>query len=205
MISDVISGTIAALIGNYMTTCFVIGLIVGAVQVAVARGRRGPGRRSAVVVSGYLLNAFLFWAVGIGMAINFVMHSVFGDYAAETIGWAQSPFQLELALSSLGFAIIAIIIHRRRSQFSAKAAVIIGVAVMGLGAAAGHVYQMIVNHDYAVNNTGLLLGSDIAINLFGIALVIWHGVVRHREPGATDASYAAPAAGVRENAEELPR
>ena len=94
-----IAHLIAALIGNYMTTCFVIGLIVGAVQIL-----RDPGHHSGTVISGRLLGAFLFWAVGVAQAVNFVMHSVFGDFAAKTIGWAQSPFQLELAFASLGIA-----------------------------------------------------------------------------------------------------
>jgi hypothetical protein len=45
---------IAALIGNYLTTCFVIGLIVGAAQIL-----RDPGHHSGTVISGRLLSAFL--------------------------------------------------------------------------------------------------------------------------------------------------
>jgi hypothetical protein len=80
-----IAHLIAALIGNYMTTCFVIGLLVGVAQIV--RHRR---HRSATVISGRLLDAFLFWAVGVAQAVNFVMHSVFGDFAAKTIGWARA-------------------------------------------------------------------------------------------------------------------
>lgn len=62
---------IAALIDNYMTTCFAIGLVVGVVQVLRYRG----SDRSAAA-SGLLLNTFVFWAVGVAQAVNFVMHSV---------------------------------------------------------------------------------------------------------------------------------
>ena len=113
MIGDII----AALIGNYMTTCFVIGLVVGLVAVLRRRGR-GTGVRPAEE----FLNSFVFWAIGVGQAINFVMHSVFGDFAASTIGWAQSPFQLELAFSSLGVAVMAFILHGRTTQLRAKVA-----------------------------------------------------------------------------------
>lgn len=169
MIATVIADVLSAVIGNYMTSCFVLGLIVAAVRVS----RLGE-RRTASAVSGIVLDDFLLYALGIAMAINFVMHSVFGDFAAKTIGWAQSPFQLELALSSLAFALVAITASRRDSQLRAKAAVVVGAAIFGLGAAAGHVYQSQVNHDYAVNNTGLLLVSDIAINLVGVAVLVWH-------------------------------
>ncbi|GAA3617455.1 DUF6790 family protein [Microlunatus ginsengisoli] len=183
-----IGSLIAALIGNYMTTCFAIGLIVGLVAVARHRGPRTPESSS-----GLLLNAYVLWAIGVAQAINFVMHSVFGDFAAASIGWAQSPFQLELAFSSLGVAVMAFILHGRHAPFRGKVAVVIATAIFGYGAAAGHVYQVIANHDYAVNNTGLLLVMDVAIPTVGLALVVWHAV--SPRTGATDAGGASSASG----------
>ena len=173
---------IAAVIGNYMTTFFVIGLIVATVRVLAHRGNRSAG-----FVSGTYLNSFVLWAVGIGQVVNFIMHSVLGDYAAKTIGWAQSPFQLELALASLAFGVLAIILSKKNSTFRGKVAVAIGQAIFGFGAAAGHVFQMIVNHDYAANNTGLLLFMDVAIAAIGLAFVLWHAATRRSQPTATDA------------------
>lgn len=177
-----IAQLIAALIGNYMTTCFVIGLAVGLIQAA-----RSLRPRTPALVSGLLLNAYVLWAIGIGQTINFVMHSVFGDFAAKSIGWAQSPFQFELALSSLGFGVMAILLHGRRTQFRAKVAIIIAQLIFGLGAAGGHIYQLVVNNDHAVNNTGLLLAMDIAIPIVGLALVLWHAASRRDNASLTDA------------------
>lgn len=186
MISDIITGVLSTVIGNYMTSAFVLGILIAAIQVW-----RWKGERTGATVSGLFLNAFLLYALGVAYAINFVMHSVFGDYAAETIGWAQSPFQLELALSSLGFAVVAIVMHTRTGQFRAKVAIVIAAVIFGLGAAGGHIYQMVVNNDDAVNNTGVLLISDIGINLVGLAFVIWHAVARRRDvSAATDAPAA---------------
>jgi hypothetical protein len=184
----VISDIIAALIGNYMTTLFVVGLIVALVRVLA---HRGP--RTSEYVSGTFLDSFVIWAVGVAQTVNFVMHSVFGDYAAKTIGWAQSPFQWELAVSSLGVGVMAFVLGRRRAPFIGKVAVVIATAIFGLGAAAGHIYQLVVNHDFAVDNTGLLLVSDIAINLIGLAFVIWHAAALRRHPDTTDAPTAAAA------------
>ena len=167
--SGPITETIAFLIGNYMTTLFVVGLIVAAVRILRLRGERSP-----IGVSGILLNTFVFWAIGCAQVVNFIMHSAFGDYAAKTIGWAQSPFQLELALSSLGFGVMAFLLYSERSAFRGKVALVIATVIFGWGAALGHIYQMVANHDYAVNNTGLLLYSDIAINAVGLAFVLWH-------------------------------
>ena len=184
-----IAHLIAALIGNYMTTCFVIGLLVAGVQIL-----RYPGHRSAAVISGRLLDTFLFWAVGVAQAVNFVMHSVFGEFAAKTIGWAQSPFQLELAFSSLGIAVMAFMLHGRRSELRGKAALIIATAIFAYGAAGGHVYQLVVHHDHAVNNGGLLLFMDIFIATVGLTLLIWHTVARRQDVVAPAASDDAPAA-----------
>lgn len=177
-----IAQLIAALIGNYMTTCFVIGLVVALVQTLRSR------TRTPATISGLFLNSYLLWAVGIGQCINFVMHSVFGDFAAKTIGWAQSPFQLELALASLGFGVMAILLHGHATQLRAKVAVIVAQAILGFGAAAGHVYQQVVNNDHAVNNGGLLLFMDIAIAVVGLVLVIWHATASKTSADTTDAA-----------------
>ncbi|MEJ2863670.1 DUF6790 family protein [Actinomycetospora flava] len=170
-----IAGTIAFLIGNYMTTLFVVGLVVAAVKV-LRQGRE----RTPVTISGTFLNSFVLWAIGVAQVVNFVMHSVFGDFAARTIGWAQSPFQLELALSSLGVGVMAFILCTRNSAFRGKVALVVATVIFGWGAALGHVYQLVVNHDDAVNNTGLLLFSDIAINAVGLAFVLWHAAALRR-------------------------
>jgi hypothetical protein len=180
MISDVISTVLAAVIGNYLISCFVLGLLVAGAKIA-----RWKGERTASVVSGLLLNEFIFYGLGVAYVINFVMHSVFGDYAAKTIGWAQSPFQLELAFFSLGFAVICFVAYSRGAQFRGKVGVVVAVVIFGLGAAGGHIYQQVVNGDDAVNNTGLLLWGDIVINLVGLALLVWHAIARRSEPVRT--------------------
>jgi hypothetical protein len=178
-----IAETIAFLIGNYMTTLFVVGLIVAAVKIL-----RMGHERSSRTVSGTFLNTFVFWAIGCAEVVNFVMHSVFGDFAAKSIGWAQSPFQLELALSSLGIGVMGFLLYSTKNAFRAKAALVIAVVIFGWGAALGHVYQSVVNHDYAVNNTGLLLFSDIAINAAGLVFVLWHAWSLRRARTADDAA-----------------
>src|SRR5580700_10817414 len=148
--SDMISHVIAVILGNYLTSAFVLELIVAAVQIWRLN------RRTAADVSGIFLNTYLLYGIGIGQILNFAMHSFFGDYAAKTIGWAQSPFQLELAFASLGLGIAAIIVHGERADLLGKLAIVLAVSIFGYGAAGGHIYQMIAQHDYAANNTGLL-------------------------------------------------
>jgi hypothetical protein len=76
-----IATILSAIIGNYLTSIFVLGLIIAAIQVWQLRRPR-----TAAEVSGIFLSSYLLYAVGIGQILNFVMHSFFGDYAAKTIG-----------------------------------------------------------------------------------------------------------------------
>ena len=100
----------------------------------------------------------------------------------------QSPFQLELALSSLGIGVMGFLLYSNKNAFRAKVALVIAVVIFGWGAALGHVYQSVVNHDYAVNNTGLLLFSDVAINAAGLVFVLWHAWSLRRARTADDAA-----------------
>lgn len=183
-----INDFLTAIIGNYLTSCFVIGIVVGGIQVW-----RLKRPRTAGAVSGLMLNNFILYAIGVAQVINFVMHSVFGEYAAQTIGWAQSPFQFELALSSLGFGVIAFIVHGAKNSLRSKAAIVIAAVIFGYGAAGGHIFQMVVNNDYSTNNGGLLLFSDIFINTVGLALLIWHAVARRNQLSAPTDAVVEPA------------
>ena len=98
-----------------------------------------PGRRGVFLY-------FLVFNVGIYMAYNFVMHVFFGEMAASFIGWAHSPLQAEVGFASLGFAVVGFLAFR--GDFSMRLAAIVGPAWFLLGAAGGHVYQMITEGNF---------------------------------------------------------
>lgn len=187
-----IAATIRFLLVNFTLTFFVLGLLSAAVRVARSR------ERSPAVVSGALLDGFLFWSLGIAFAWNFVVHSVFGDFSAQSIGWAQSPFQLEVAFNSLGIALLGVLACLRSSGVRLKFAAVLTVVPTLWGAAGGHVYQLLVNHDTASNNAGIILWTDLLLPAVGLALVWAHyravraaaGGGRH-EPSALDAPTVA--------------
>jgi hypothetical protein len=192
-----IAHVIAAIIGNYLTSVFVLGLIIAGIRVGRV-GRLGRPR-TAADVSATFLSTYLLYAIGIGQILNFVMHSFFGDYAAKTIGWAQSPFQLELAFASLGLGVAAILVHGKRTDLTGKLGVVLMSAIFGYGAAGGHIYQLLVHHDHAVNNGGLLLIMDVVISTVGLLFVTWNAFARRadaakRNSRTTDVRLAAAAA-----------
>ena len=57
-------------------------------------------------------------------------------------------------------------------SFDRRLAAIVGPALFTLGAAAGHIYQMVTEHNFAPGNAGIIFYMDIVIPLFGI-LLLW--------------------------------
>lgn len=169
-----IGTVIEALLSNFTVTLFVLGLLTAG--VGIWRIRRRDGLVTSADVWGRLLDHFLLVSVGVGYLYNFVMHSVFGDFTAEVIGWAQSPFQLEVAFASLGFAAVAFLAFPRRQHAVVKLAALLGPALFLWDAAGGHLYQLATTGDAAQGNAGSILYTDLLLPLVGF--VFYAGFVR---------------------------
>ncbi len=167
--SNVINAAIVFVLSNFCLTLLVIGLLFSV--VAIARAKR-PVEPSDVIEK--LLTWYVFWGIGVGYLYNFVMHGFFGKMTAAYIGWADSPFQFEVATASLGFSVVGFIAAFR--SYDLRLAAIVGPGVFMLGAAAGHVYQMVTEHNFAPGNAGIVFYMDIIIPLFGL-LLLW---LQHR-------------------------
>jgi hypothetical protein len=161
----IIAATVAFVLANFSLTFLVIGLIFSFVAMA-----RAPKPLTSCIVVEKLLSWHVFWAIGVSYLYNFVMHGFFGAMSARFIGWADSPFQFEVATASLGFAIVGFI--AAFGSFDLRLAAIVGSAAFLLGAAAGHIYQMITTHNFAPGNAGVIFYMDIVIPLFGFLLLL---------------------------------
>jgi Family of unknown function (DUF6790) len=166
---NIIEAVIAFVLSNYALTFLVIGLIFSI--IAIARRRQPVG--SPLIVEK-LLSWHVFWAIGVLYLYNFIMHGFFGAMSARFIGWEDSPFQFEVATASLGFAAVGFLAAFR--SFDLRLAAIVGPSLFMLGAAVGHVYQMVTAHNFAPGNAGIIFYMDIIIPLFGF-LLLW---LQHR-------------------------
>lgn len=164
-----IRATIRFVLSNYSLTFLIIGFLFAIVAIVRARRPIGP---SGIVEK--LLAWHVFWCIGVGYLYNFVMHGLFGKMSAAFIGWADSPFQFEVATASLGFAVVGFLAAFR--SFDLRLAAIVGPGLFTLGAAAGHVYQMATEHNFAPGNAGVIFYMDIVIPAVG-ALLLW---LQHR-------------------------
>jgi hypothetical protein len=159
-----IRSAIIFVISNYVLTFLVIGLIVAAIAIA-----RAPRPLTRPVIVDKLLSWYVFFTIGVMYLVNFIFHVFFGQMAATFIGWADSPFQFEVGTASLGFAIAGFV--AAFASFGRRLVAVIGPSIFMLGAAVGHIQQMVTNHNFAPGNAGIIFYLDIFIPLFGVALL----------------------------------
>jgi hypothetical protein len=165
-------GTVASVVlGNFTVTFFGIGLVVSAVAIA-----RVPAPRSRAEMWESLLRWFIFFSIGCSMLYNFVAHVFFHEKVAQIIGWADSPFQIEVGLASLGFAVVGFLAFR--GDWQVRLASIAGPACFLVGAGIGHLYQIASAHNMAPGNAGAVLYTDFLIPAIGFFL-LW-GAYRSR-------------------------
>ena len=151
-------------LSNFTLTFFVIGLIAAALAYFA---KPAPRTQSDLIES--LFSWFLFFSIGVSHFYNFVMHVFFGDMAARFIGWTNSPFQAEVGFASLGFSIVGFLAFR--GDLGLRKAAVIGPSAFLLGAAGGHIYQMITAHNFAPGNAGVMFWSDILLPIVGFTLL----------------------------------
>jgi hypothetical protein len=151
-------------LSNFTLTFLVIGLIASAIAYS---SKSAPRTRTQVIEA--LFSWFLFFSIGASYFYNFVMHVFFGDMAARFIGWANSPFQAEVGFASLGFSIVGFLAFR--GDRGLRKAAVIGPSIFLLGAAFGHVYQMVTAHNFAPGNAGVIFWTDILLPVIGFMLL----------------------------------
>jgi hypothetical protein len=151
-------------LSNFTLEFLALGLVFSGVAIA-----RAPRPVSAAMVVEKLLSWHVFFAIGASYLYNFVAHVFFGKSIAAFIGWADSPFQLEVGMASLGFAVVGFI--AAFASFDLRLAAILGPSIFTLGAAVGHIRQMIEIHDFAPGNAGVIFWTDILIPLVGFILL----------------------------------
>ncbi len=186
-----IAQAITFLIVNFTVTLFVLGLLAAGLRIARRRRDRTPA-----LVTGAVLDYFILFSIGISYTWNTVVHSVFGDFSAQVIGWPQSPFQLEVAFASLGFALVGFLAFSRRCDLRVKLAAVLGVTPFLWGAAGGHIYQIIAHGNHAAGNAGIILWTDLLLPVFGLAAVWAHHRALRRL--STDDPHETAPAGPRE-------
>jgi hypothetical protein len=169
-----IKAIITFVLANYPLTFLVMGLVAAAVGIW-----RSPEAASGELIAEKLLKWYCFFAIGCYFLYNFTVHVFFGKMSAAFIGWSDSPFQFEVGTASLGFAVVGFM--AAFGSFDLRLGAVVGPAMFNFGAAFGHIHQMIVAHNFAPGNAGMMFYMDFVLPLFGF-LLLWlnRGSAAHR-------------------------
>lgn len=151
-------------LSNFPLSFLALGGIASLAAIA-----RAPKPVTRTLVVEKLFAWHLFFAIGCSYLYNFVCHVFFGKMAAAFIGWADSPFQFEVGMASLGFSAIGFL--AAFGSFDRRLMAVLASSVFLLGAAAGHVYQMVTAHNFAPGNAGVIFYTDIFVPLIGLMLL----------------------------------
>jgi hypothetical protein len=152
---------------------FILGLVIGAIHLL-----RDKQPRTAGHVADVLLLWLLVITIGVGGVFVFLAHTVWADSTAVSIGWPTgNPFQTEVAVANLAIGVLGILCYWFRDNF--WLATVIGNAVWQLGDAVIHIRQIIVANNWAPNNAGVTLYTDIGIPVVLIGLLV---IARRQAP-----------------------
>lgn len=114
----------------------------------------------------------LTFLVGVNGIIAGSGHLFSGPQVAEAIGWKPSPFQWEVGLADVSYGVLGVMAGSYGRGF--WLATIIAFSIFMLGAAVGHVRQMIVAHNFAPGNAGIYFWFDIIVP---IALIVLYATL----------------------------
>ncbi len=146
-------------LANTYTWTAILAIILGIIRKPVGMNR----------YANTLRFLFLLYA-GIAFAWSGYFHLMLPNFTAAKIGWAPSPFQFEVGLSNLGCAILGFMAFFRKNSYLWLGA-ILSIGVFTVGAGFGHVYQMLIEHNTAISNSGLIMYTDIIVPI--IMLFLW--------------------------------
>lgn len=115
----------------------------------------------------------LLLPIGVGGLWGFLLHAFAPEYTAQKIGWAESPFQFQVAAANLGLGVAGLVAFWRSWDF-AFAVTLMAVGLL-MGTAFVHLFEGLFGKDYTVANVGGNLFTDLLIpTLLTLVLCYWY-------------------------------
>lgn len=116
-----------------------------------------------------LLENSVLWMIGVQGWMTGCGHMFFGEPIAESIGWpSKTPWQWEVGLASLATGVLGVIASGFDDEFTL--ATIIAFSVFYLGAAVGHVREMVTRRNFKPGNAGPIFFFDVLVPVYLVVL-----------------------------------
>jgi len=148
-------------IGEFPIIMTILALLLGII---------GIYRRKNRSISDVFLSYLFLLSVGLTGLWGFIFHAFFPQMAAQFIGWANSPFQFEVAMANLGMGIVGVFGFRASKSYRIAGALFTTCFLWG--AAYGHIVQMINANNFAPGNAGLIFYNDLLVPLLLIIFLL---------------------------------
>jgi len=152
---DSYANYIALVLGNFGLVMFILATVI-ALFHKIFWWR-------TLSLSEIIYRWFSLLPLGITSLYLFGMHMFYPGYIAAILGWANSPFQFEVAIANLAFGLIAIISFR--ASYGFRLATVIGTTCWLWGNALTSIYQMAMNNHFVFDVAGPWCWLDILVPL----------------------------------------
>ena len=119
-----------------------------------------------------LVSNAVVYLIGWAMLGAGVSHLLFGKRISKTIGFAQSPYEIEVGWADLAMGIVALMSVHYSSDFAL--AIIFASSIYRVGCGIGHIRSMIRDHNFAPNNTLILVINFLVPAFLIYAFYAWN-------------------------------
>ncbi|MCU1514826.1 MAG: hypothetical protein JWO10_1916 [Microbacteriaceae bacterium] len=143
-----------------------IGVILFVIVTARQFAAGADANWGPVVVANAVV--YLIGYAGVGAGIS---HIFFGKRISKTIGFAKSPYELEVGFADLAFGIVALMASSFSPEFSL--AIILVSSIFRVGCGIGHIRSMIQERNFAPNNTSILFVNFVVPAFLLFAYFTW--------------------------------
>jgi hypothetical protein len=141
---------------------------VGVLALAIAVVIRLAGHGTSGFAPA-LLEDSITYLIGVQGIVIGSGHLFTPEPVARSIDWpAGTPWQWEVWLASLSFGVLGVMATSFGHAF--WLATIVAFSVFYLGAAAGHVREMVVRHNFSPGNAGPIFFFDVLVPAYLIVL-----------------------------------
>ena len=149
----------------------ILTILMAILVILISKIKSKPLNKERIVE--IFLISFLVISVGFGGIWAFIGHFFLSAQVAANIGWAPgSPFQSEVAFANLSIGVLGVLCYWIRDNF--WTATVISSSIFLLGAAYGHIINIIQFSNYAPGNAGSVLYMDIISPIILIVLLIFY-------------------------------
>src|SRR5271155_2503613 len=145
----------------------VLAVIAASIHLALSPSSRSSG----TAIAGTFLLYLLFFYVGLEGLLTAYAHVFRPIQTSASIGWSTSPYEYEVGMADLTVGVLGVLCLWLRGNFWLATA--IANAVWLLGDAVGHIRQMVLNSNHAVNNSGIFLITEITMPFVILLLAIY--------------------------------